>query len=87
MRQAKKYTVLAVPRSGLFYSGGDFLDGRQCRVPWSRIIPIFRSHSAAVVVRDKMRKKWPDWDGDFVVLSVELKEKDDSIGGEPELLE
>jgi len=84
MERVKKYAVMYVPRSGLFYAGGDFLDGRMNRIPWKRTIPIYRSHSAAEVARNKFRERWPNVEGEFIVLSVELIEKD---GPEPDILD
>lgn len=72
-----KHAVMYVPRTGLFFSGGDFIDGRQMRVPWRRIIPVYRTYSAACVARDKIKAKWRDVEGEFIVVSVEIQEKDD----------
>jgi hypothetical protein len=47
------------------------------------VIPVYRSHSAAVVARDKLRKRFPDAEGSFVVVYVELQEKESE---EPDML-
>lgn len=73
--QSKRYAVMFMPASGMFFTGGEFLDGHQNRIPWSRVIPIYRSRTAACAFRDRMRKKWKDAQGEFVVVSVELEEK------------
>lgn len=73
--ETRRYTVMYMPHSGLFFSGGEFLDGRQNRIPWSRVLPVYQSHSAASACRDRLREKWKDAQGEFVVVSVELEEK------------
>lgn len=77
MIQNKKYAVMYLPRSGLFFAGGEFLDGHQNRIPWSRTIPVFRSRSAAAIGRDKLRKHWEGFEGDFVVVSIEFRDEND----------
>jgi hypothetical protein len=72
-QQDKKYTVMYVPRSGLFFSGGAFFDGHQNRIPWRHVIPVYRSHSAACVARDRVRERWKNAEGEFVVMPVEFE--------------
>ena len=76
--QAKKYTVLYVPNSGLFFEGGEFVDGRRERIEWNRTIPVYESHMRAQTARDKILESWPDRyaDGNLVVLGVEFQERE-----------
>lgn len=69
----RKYTLFYIPRSGLFYDGGAFLDGYQQRIFWDGSIPIYDTHAAAVVAKEKILKRWPQEysGGQIVVLSIE----------------
>ena len=75
------FTLLYIPRSGLFYDGGSFLDGFQNRITWSRSIRIYPTHSAAEVAKQKILAKYPTEyaGGQIVVLAVEVKEKNSGV--------
>jgi len=85
--KARKHAVMYVPRSGLFWTGRDFIDGRANRVLWSRTIPVWNSHAGAVAFRDRQRDRWRNMEGDFIVVSVDILEKDQPDGDDILLLE
>lgn len=76
MPQNKKYTLLFIPHDGLFFSGGEFLDGHGNRITWDRSIPVYPSHSRAETARDRILERYPERyaGGQLVMLGVELKE-------------
>jgi len=56
-KQAKQYTLMYIPESGLFHDGIRFLDGEGIEVPWGhRSIPVYPSRRAAEAARDKLIK-------------------------------
>lgn len=68
------YVLLWVPKSGLFYDGGDFFDGKQMPIGWDRTIHVFSSHSRAETAKQKTLAKFPDAKGELVVLPVKIQE-------------
>jgi hypothetical protein len=75
--QAKKYTLLWIPRSGLFFETGNFFDGKGERIRWDRTVHIFASHARAETAKKRVLEKSPDAKGELIVLPVEIQE----IGG------
>jgi hypothetical protein len=73
----KRYTLLWIPKSGLFFEGGEFLDGKRERIKWDRTIHIFASHARAETAKKRILEKFPDAQGELVMLPVEIQE----IGG------
>lgn len=73
----QRYCLFYVPHTGLFFDGGDFLDGHQERIKWDRKIPIFTSHSRAVLAKESNLQNKPDAyaNGRIVVLTVELQDR------------
>jgi hypothetical protein len=72
--QAKKYTLLWIPSTGLMHEGGRFFDGNMRPIQWDRVIRIFRSHARAEVAKKRILDRYPDAQGDLVTLSVEIEE-------------
>jgi hypothetical protein len=72
--QAKKYTLLWIPGTGLMYSGGEFFDGNLRPIGWDRTIRIYASHARAETAKKRILERFPDAYGDLVVLSVEVQE-------------
>ena len=66
------YTLLWIPKSGLFYDGGSFLDGKQERIRWDRTIHIFASHAKAETAKKRILERYPDAHGELVMLPVEI---------------
>lgn len=68
------YTLLWIPKTGLHYSGGDFFDGRQQLIAWSRTIHVYPTHSQAETAKKKVLERHPDAHGELVVLPVKIQE-------------
>lgn len=73
-KPARRFALLHVPHSGLFFEGGAFLDGRQNRVPWDGVIRCFSSRASADKARVKLLATRPAEFGNILVVSVELKD-------------
>lgn len=73
MAGSSHYCLLWIPASGLFYDGGGFFDGNRDRVPWRGTLPVFKTHAKAVTAKKKMKQRFPEAHGSFVVLKVLLK--------------
>ena len=71
----RKYTLLYVPDNGLFFDGGAFLDGHRQRISWNGTIPVYDSHSAAEVAKNKILAKYPNEyaGGKIVLLGIEIR--------------
>ena len=72
--QAKKYTLMWIPKNGLFFDGGEFLDGTRQRISWDRTITIYASHARAETAKKRIMDRFPDAYGELVMLSVETQE-------------
>jgi hypothetical protein len=70
----KKFTLLWIPRSGLFYDGGKFMDGTGNEIEWNRTIPLFPSMYAAEIAKAGVLEKHPDARGEVVILGVTVRE-------------
>jgi hypothetical protein len=73
----KRYTLLWIPKSGLFFEGGEFLDGKRERIRWDRTIRIFASHARAETAKKRILEKFPDAQGELVMLPVEVQDVPD----------
>lgn len=65
-----KYAIIAMPRTGLRFDGGSFLDGHSNRVQFNGELNIYETHARAETAKNHMKAKWPDWEGDFVMVRV-----------------
>ena len=75
----KRYTLMWIPRSGLFWDGGQFLDGKQERIRWDRTIRIYASHARAETAKMRIMEKFPEAHGELVMLPVEVQEIGDPV--------
>jgi hypothetical protein len=64
------FTLLWVPATGLFYSGGEFVDGKQNRLNWSHTILVFPTFSAAEAEKQRIIAKYPEAHGEVVILPI-----------------
>jgi hypothetical protein len=68
----QKYTLMWIPSTGLMYDGGEFFDGQMKPIRWDRTIHIFQSHAKAETAKKKILEKYPDAQGELVVLPVKV---------------
>lgn len=76
--KSKRYTLLWIPESGLFYAGGRFTKGDGDEIGWQRKIPVFRGYARAERAKQRILARWPERRGELIILSFEPEEvKDD----------
>lgn len=75
MDDDRKYTLLWIPATGLFYANGLFQDGRGRRIDWSRRIRVWATRERANEVKKELLAEFPGAAGELVVLPVEIEER------------
>ena len=70
----RKYTLLWIPRSGLFSAGGRFQDGDGQEIEWDRTLRIFASHARAEIAKENILAQYPNAKGELMVISVTVEE-------------
>jgi hypothetical protein len=70
----KKFTLLWIPRSGLFYDGGKFLDGDGNQIRWNHTIPLFATHAKAATAKNRVIYEHPNARGEVMILGVTIKD-------------
>jgi hypothetical protein len=68
------YTLLWIPRTGLFYSGNHFRDGDRAIINWDKTIPVFKTSQRAEQAREKILAAYPSAKGELIVFNVTLRE-------------
>ncbi len=71
MNQAKRYCMLHIPESGLFYAEGKFFDGDGNGISWDGNMPVFLSRADA----DRRKKKRAAEGLRYIILGFEPIEK------------
>ena len=66
MTGERRYTLLWIPRSGLFSAGGRFQDGDGQEIEWDRTLRIFASHARVA--------QYSNAKGELMVISVTVEE-------------
>lgn len=68
--QPKKFVLLWIPKSGLFYDGGQFFDGYQDRINWDRTLPLYDTASEAEEAKQRIMARYPRAKGELVTMGV-----------------
>ena len=69
----KKYVLLWIPESGLFFNGGQFRDGFGHEIRWDRTLTLFDTASAVDVEKKKIIKQFPRAKGELSAFAVTVK--------------
>ena len=74
MEKMHGFTIMAMPRSGLFrYGVGDkFVDGKGNDIPWGHRMAFYMSHGQAQTAARRLQAQYQRFDGDFIILRVDL---------------
>lgn len=71
-QDGKMFALLWVPKTGLYFEGGAFLDGEDNHIPWSGKVTIFSTFKRAKENRNAVVKKFPKARGSVIIVPVEL---------------
>jgi len=71
--QSKKYAVMFIPKTGLLYSQGEFLDGNGEPLKWDRSMRMYASYQRAMQARDRILGAHPQLynSGNLIVITIE----------------
>ena len=70
----RRYMLMWLPKSGLFYDGGDFFDGQGNALNWDRTIPTYSTPQRADTSKKRIVEAHPDRKGEIVMFGVEFEE-------------
>lgn len=75
--QTKRYALLYIPDSGLFYGERGLMDGTGTQIHWDGTLPLHIRREDAVAAKGRILSKYPAEyaAGEIVVLPVEPIEK------------
>ena len=76
MTHDPKFTLLWIPRNGLFRDGAFFTDGDGNRIKWDKTIPMYDSHEKAQRAKDKIAAKYPSAHGEVVIMHIVPRDVD-----------
>lgn len=73
------YTLLWVPKSGLFFDGVTFTDGNGNTIQWRHEIHIFPSWEAANEAKGKVVAKYSNAKGEVLLLKIVIQDSTGSV--------
>lgn len=70
------YTLMWIPRSGLFWANGQMMDGEFRAVQWDRKIRVYPNYQRAELAKKRILDRFPNAKGELIILTCEVEERD-----------
>jgi hypothetical protein len=69
-----QYTLMWMPKSGLFFNGAEFVSGEGNTIRWSKVLHLYKSHTRAEMAKKRILAQFPEAQGELVSIRVKVED-------------